>query len=250
MQPQRQLNIQLVAASSFEPSSKLGWQPSPEAASADAVVEFAGRACYDSFADKDSRTATTDPFLHHVIDTGNLALLEHASATLYMQGISMATGHEILRHRDFSISELSQYALPEDQKSVVVPNVIQRDEQLQRFFAHAIEDTAFVYDELHDAVETSLASEKNALLRKQQVWEAALALAPAARETRLVVSGNLRTWRSFIATRAGEHSGSELRAVAVRCLELLSERAPVLFDDFVVTELPDGTKKATTPYEK
>ena len=250
MQPQRQLNIQLVAASSFEPLAELGWRPSPDAAPADAVVEFAGRACYDSFADKDSRTASTDAFLHHVIDTGNLALLEHASATLYMQGISMATGHEITRHRDFSITELSQYAIPEDQKGVVVPDAVQRDEQLQQFFKHAIEDTAFVYDELHDAVETSLESEKNALLRKRKVWEAALALAPAARETRLVVSGNLRAWRSFIATRAGEHSGSELRAVAVRCLELLSERAPVLFDDFVVTALPDGTKKATTPYEK
>lgn len=221
-----------------------------EAASADAVVEFAGRACYNLFGDQDSRTATTDAFLHHVIDTGNLALLEHASATLYMQGISMATGHEILRHRDFSISELSQHAIPEDQKSVVMPDVVQRDEQLQRFFKHAIEDAAFVYDELHDAVETSLANEKNALLRKRKVREAALALAPAARETRLVVSGNLRAWRSFISTSAGEHNGSELRAVAVRCLELLRERAPVLFDDFVITELPDGTKKATTPYEK
>lgn len=250
MQPQRQLNIQLVAASSFEPPAELGWRPSAEATSADAVVEFAGRACYDSFADNESSTATTDAFLHHVIDTGNLALLEHASVTLYIQGISVATGHEILRHRDFLISELSQYAMPDEQKGVVVPDVIQRDEQLQRFFEHAIEDTAFVYDELRNAVELSLAGEKNALLRKQRVWEAALALAPAARETRLVVSGNLRAWRSFIGSSAGEHSGSELRAVAVRCLELLSERAPILFEDFVISELPDGTKKATTPYEK
>ncbi|OFT29040.1 FAD-dependent thymidylate synthase [Corynebacterium sp. HMSC08D02] len=249
MQPQRQLSIQLVAASTFEPPAGLGWWPSSGAATADAVVEFAGRASYDSFGDNESHTSSTDAFLHHIIDAGNLSLLEHASVTLYIQGISMATSHEILRHRDFSVSELSQYSLPEEQRGVVVPSVVQRDEQLQRFFEHAIEDAAFVHDELHNAVEASLTDEKNVLLRKQQVREAAMALAPAARETRLVVSGNLRTWRNFVATRAAEHSGEELRAVAVRCLELLSECAPVLFEDFVVTTLPDGTKKATTQYK-
>ena len=40
----------------------------------------------------------------------------------------------------------------------------------------------------------------------------------------------------------------EIRTLAVECLELLRGQAPVLFSDFLISELADGTRMATSPY--
>ena len=45
---------------------------------------------------------------------------------------------------------------------------------------------------------------------------------PNATETRIVVTGNYRAWRHFIAMRASEHADVEIRAVAVACLRELT----------------------------
>ena len=63
-----------------------------------------------------------------------------------------------------------------------------------------------------------------------------------------MVTGNYRAWRTFIAARGSEHADTEIRALAIRCLELLREESPVLFSDFLVSELADGTRMATSPY--
>ncbi len=49
---------------------------------------------------------------------------------------------------------------------------------------------------------------------------------PNATETRIVVTGNYRAWRHFIAMRATEHADVEIRELAVACLrELQAGRA-------------------------
>ena len=86
------------------------------------------------------------------------------------------------------------------------------------------------------------------MLRKKQARQAARAVLPNATESRIVVTGNYRAWRQFIGARATEHADSELRAVAVECLKILREQAPTLFDDFYITQLPDGTEMASSPF--
>ena len=63
-----------------------------------------------------------------------------------------------------------------------------------------------------------------------------------------MVTGNFRAWREFIAARASEHADVEIRTLAIACLELLREASPVLFSDFLISELADGTRMATSPY--
>ena len=70
---------------------------------------------------------------------------------------------------------------------------------------------------------------------------------PNDTETRIVVTGNYRAWRHFIAMRASEHADVEIRRLAIACLRQLAEIAPSVFADFEITEFADGTEVATSP---
>ena len=70
---------------------------------------------------------------------------------------------------------------------------------------------------------------------------------PNATETRIVVTGNYRAWRHFVAMRASEHADVEIRALAVACLRELKRIAANAFADFEITALPDGTEVASSP---
>jgi len=71
---------------------------------------------------------------------------------------------------------------------------------------------------------------------------------PNATETRIVVTGNYRAWRHFVAMRASEAADVEIRALAVECLRQLQKAAGSVFDDFVISTLPDGTEVASSPF--
>ena len=71
---------------------------------------------------------------------------------------------------------------------------------------------------------------------------------PNATETRIVVTGNYRAWRHFIAMRATEHADVEIRELAVECLRQLQRVAPNVFGDFVDLNAADGTEIAASPY--
>lgn len=130
----------------------------------------------------------------------------------------------------------------------MVPKAIYEDESLKRLMMQAVDETRFVYDELLRALEEKLEDEPNALLRIKQARQAARSVLPNATESRIVVTGNYRAWRGFIAAHATEHADEELRTVAVECLKVLRAQAPVVFDDFHITQLADGTQMASSPY--
>lgn len=243
-----ELDVQLIAASSFHAPQGVKWEVDEGASESEALVEFAGRACYESFDKPNPRTASNQAYLHHILEVGHDALLEHATATLYIRGLSRSATHELVRHRHFSFSQLSQRFVHPEETEVVLPKLIAEDEQLTRLTLQAADDARFVYEELLDALESKLDQEPNALLRKKQARQAARAVLPNLTESRIVVTGNYRAWRHFIGARATEQADTELRQLAVTCLKLLREQSPVLFDDFTITTLADGTEMASSPY--
>lgn len=243
-----ELDVQLIAATSFRAPQGVKWEVDEGASESEALVEFAGRACYESFDKPNPRTASNQAYLHHILEVGHDALLEHATATLYIRGLSRSATHELVRHRHFSFSQLSQRFVHPEETEVVLPKLIAEDEQLTRLTLQAADDARFVYEELLDALESKLDQEPNALLRKKQARQAARAVLPNLTESRIVVTGNYRAWRHFIGVRATEQADTEMRQLAVTCLKLLREQSPVLFDDFTITTLADGTEMASSPY--
>ena len=239
------LRVQLIAKTEFSAPPDVAW--STDADGGQALVEFAGRACYQSWSKPNPRTATNAAYLRHIIDVGHFSVLEHASVSFYITGISRSCTHELIRHRHFSYSQLSQRFVPEHDSDVVLPPGIEDDPELQELLLAAADASREAYTELLGKLEAKLADVPNAVLRRKQARQVARAVLPNATETRIVVTGNYRAWRHFIAMRASEHADIEIRRLAVACLRQLTDIAPAVFADFEITTLADGTEVATSP---
>ncbi len=238
--------VQLVAWTHFEAPADVPW--STDADGGEALAEFAGRACYQSWKKPNPSTATNAGYLRHIIEIGHLSVLEHGSVTFYFTGVSRSFTHELIRHRHFSYSQLSQRYVPERNAAMVEPDVIAEDPELHARFVEATEASVRAYVELLEGLEKKYADVENATLRRKQARQAARAVLPNATETRIVVTGNYRAWRHFIGMRATEHADIEIRALAIECLRQLQAKVPNVFVDFTIAPLADGTEIATSPY--
>lgn len=207
------LRVQLIAKTEFTAPPDVPW--STDADGGAALVEFAGRACYQSWSKPNPRTATNAAYLRHIIDVGHFSVLEHASVSFYISGVSRSCTHELIRHRHFSYSQLSQRYVPEDDSQVVVPPGIEDDPELLDVFLDAADASRAAYIELLARLEAKLDDSGTATLRRKQARQAARAVLPNATETQIVVTGNYRAWRHFIAMRASEHADVEIRRLAI-----------------------------------
>lgn len=238
--------VKIIAWTHFEAPEDVPW--STDADGGQALAEFAGRACYQSWKKPNPATATNAGYLAHILDVGHLSVLEHGTVTFYFTGVSRSFTHELIRHRHFSYSQLSQRYVPERNAAVVEPEVIAEDPELHKKFVEASEAAVRAYTELLEGLEKRFADVPNATLRRKQARQAARSVLPNATETRIVVTGNYRAWRHFVAMRASEHADVEIRALAVECLRQLKGVAPNVFADFVISSLDDGTEIAASPY--
>ncbi|HVK22850.1 MAG TPA: FAD-dependent thymidylate synthase [Actinokineospora sp.] len=237
--------VQLIAKTEFFAPADVPW--STDADGGEALAEFAGRACYQSWKKPNPATASNAGYINHIIEVGHLSVLEHGSVSFYMTGLSRSLTHELIRHRHFSYSQLSQRYVPEKSAAMVEPDVIANDPELHAKFLEAAQAAQDAYNELLAGLEKKFADVKSATLRKKQARQAARAILPNATETRIVVTGNYRAWRHFIAMRATEHADVEIRALAVECLRQLQKAAGNVFADFTISALPDGTEVASSP---
>ncbi|GGC60314.1 FAD-dependent thymidylate synthase [Hoyosella rhizosphaerae] len=240
------LKVQLIAKTEFTPPDDIDWET--DADGGEALAEFAGRACYQSWQKPNPRTATNAGYLRHILEVGHLSVLEHGSVTFYISGVSRSCTHELIRHRHFSYSQLSQRFVPEHDANIVAPPAVAGDPELEKLLSDAAEVSRKAYKELLAALETKFAEMPNALLRRKQARQAARSVLPNATETKIVVTGNYRAWRHFIGMRATEHADVEIRELAIECLRQLHKSLPNIFGDFEIGTLSDGSEVATSPF--
>ena len=240
------LRVQLVAKTAFVAPPDVPW--STDADGGQALAEFAGRACYQSWGKPNPATATNAGYLRHILEVGHLSVLEHGSVSFYLTGVSRSLTHELIRHRHFSYSQLSQRYVPERDAAMVEPDVIAADPELHELFTEAAKASVQAYEALLEGLEKRFADVPNGTLRRKQARQAARAVLPNATETRIVVTGNYRAWRHFIAMRATEHADVEIRALAVECLRQLQRAVPNVFSDFEIATLEDGSEIASSPF--
>ncbi|MFP5023396.1 FAD-dependent thymidylate synthase [Pseudonocardia phyllosphaerae] len=239
------LQVQLVAKTEFFPPADVPW--STDTGGGEALAEFAGRACYQSWSKPNPRTATNEGYLKHILEVGHLSVLEHGTVSFYITGISRSLTHELIRHRHFSYSQLSQRYVPERDAAMVEPDVIADDPELHALFEQATADAIGAYEQLLEGLEKRFADVPHGTLRRKQARQAARSVLPNATETKIVVTGNYRAWRHFVAMRASEHADVEIRELAVECLRQLQDAVPNVFADFAIQKLDDGTEIASSP---
>ena len=187
------------------------------------VLEFAGRNCYQSWNRPNPKTAKTDDYIRNIISQRHFSVLEHASFTVYIDGISRSCSHQLVRHRHFSFSQLSHRYVRPDKIRVVVPPKYRNDPVAMKVLERAAEDAALAYAAL---------TASSYPMSKKSVNEAARAVLPHMLETSIVVTGNLRAWREFFEKRLSPSADAEIREVAVKCLEVAKKVSPTLFEGF------------------
>src|SRR3954470_19467536 len=143
--------VQLIAKTEFTPPPDVPW--STDSDGGEALAEFAGRACYQSWKKPNPATATNAGYLRHILEVGHLSVLEHGSVTFYITGISRSLTHELIRHRHFSYSQLSQRYVPERDAAMVEPEVIASDPELHALFQAAAEASVAAYTDLLKGLE-------------------------------------------------------------------------------------------------
>lgn len=190
--------------------------PDPELA-----VALAARLCYSpvSIGDLRERLSGSDirGFLEKILSLGHLSVLEHASFTFGIEGISRVTTHQLVRHRIASFSQQSQrYVSHKDRFEVVVPpSVAENREMAERFSAQVLE----IHRLYGEMVEAGIPAED------------ARYILPNATETKIIVTMNARELFHFFRLRCCDRAQWEIRAMAVEMLKFAKAAAPVIFEN-------------------
>src|SRR5437667_77218 len=213
------------------------------------LAEFAGRLCYMSQANPAKRA--TREYLDNIKKQGHGSVLEHANYSLLLEGVSRSLTHELVRHRaGFAYSQLSQRYVDESQASFVVPPAVIGEEQLETVWRSQIEQAQSVYVSLVEQLMQRYGWVADKVHRRKMAREAARAVLPNATETKIVVTGNARAWRTMLELRSSDGAELEIRRFAVATLRLLQREAPGFFSDFVIYVAEDRREAAKVEYHK
>ncbi len=184
------------------------------------TVALAARLCYSpvSIGDLRERLSGSDirKFLEKILTLGHLSVLEHASFTFGIEGISRVTTHQLVRHRLASFSQQSQrYVTHKEMFEVVLPPSVSADPVIEERFLSRVRELHSFYAEM---VEAGIPAED------------ARYILPNATETKILATMNARELLHFFSLRCCERAQWEIRAMAVEMLKLVRAAAPVLFE--------------------
>lgn len=220
-----------------------------ESTGGERLSEFAGRLCYMSQANPAKRP--TREYLDNIKKQGHGSVLEHANYSLLVEGVSRSLTHELVRHRaGFAYSQLSQRYVDESNAAFVVPPAIIGEETLERAWREQIEGAQRTYVSLVEQLMERYGWVADRVHRRKMAREAARAVLPNATETKIVVTANVRGWRTMLELRSSEGAEMEIRRFAVAALRLLQREAPGFFSDFVVYVADDRREAARVEFHK
>ena len=221
------------------------------------LCKVAGQVCYMSFGRKRTFNEHAERYFNNLKSSGHGSVFEHATFSLLLYGISRSVTHEMVRHRaGFGFSQLSQRYVSGRMLRFVERPEYQDDEDLHSQFLQRIERAASEYAsltnrllEMQQAGVSILSAEARTDLRKK-VQQTARSVLPNETEAPIVVTGNARAWRHVIEMRASPHAETEIRELALRIFLCLRLTDPVLFGDYTIEQLADGTYSVKTEFEK
>lgn len=193
---------------------------------ADDLAEQAGRLCYLSWDRPNPKTNTNHTYLKNILRQQHFSVVEHASVTFYIDGVTRAFLLELERHRHFSYSVVSQrYVSGWEFEFVMHSELMKLSDEMRKRILNHNETARELYAEIVSALTAKGDPEKTAR-------GAARTVLPEGTETRVLVTGNLRAWRDMLGKRLSPAADSEIREVSKLILAELKEIAPNTFQDF------------------
>jgi thymidylate synthase (FAD) len=169
----------------------------------DVLCAYAAHLCYSTEPFRADRSAG---ILRKVCGNGHLSVLEHASFTFLVEGLSRAASHQLVRHR---LASYSQQSLRFTQAQPVFVSPPGYD--FGRFYEQAY-------------------AEYKRLLSEGVHEEDARYVLPQGVASRLVVTMNARELRHFFELRCCLRAQFEIRALAWLMLAKAKAVAPLMFE--------------------
>ena len=177
--------------------------------------------------------------LKHALESGHESVLEHASFTFLVSGVSRVLLAQLTRHRIASYSVESQrYVSYEEGFDYVIPPKIKQlgPEYVDKYQAQ-MEQMHYWYNEWCGLLDDET--------------EDARFVLPGATSTRLVFTMNARELRHFFSLRCCNRAQWEIRNMADKMLEECMVVAPDLFKDAgpgcVRGHCPEGKRSCRKP---
>jgi thymidylate synthase (FAD) len=154
-------------------------------------------------------------FIDRVVGMGHHSVIEHASYTFSLEGVSRSLTHQLVRHRIASFSQQSQRYVSLLEPDYVTPGTIRSDPEANRIFEEAMEKAWEAYQELATIVPV----------------EDARYVLPNACATNIVVTMNARELWHFFTLRTCRRAQQEIRTAAELMLKEVRRVSPALFKD-------------------
>ncbi len=179
-------------------------------------VEVCGKAAGVSYDKEEKEDYGT--FIRRIVAFGHESVLEHASFTFRVEGISRALSHQWVRHRICSFTQRSQRRVDEGRGRYVLPplDYLKNGEELKRKMEEFIQQSFKLYGELTAAG-----------VRRED----ARYILTNATETKMYWTANVRELRHFFRLRLHKESQWEIRQMARQMFDLVYQIAPPLFED-------------------
>ncbi len=190
------------------------------------TVALGARLCYSkaTISDLKEKIGEKDQsaFVEKLLAMGHESVLEHASFTFGIEGVSRVLLAQLTRHRLASFSVQSQrYVSYEKGFGYIVPPRIEAlgEEAVQRF-REQMETIQGWYTGWQQALGTGEGSNEDARF-----------VLPNACETRILMTMNVRELRHFFSLRMCNRAQWEIREMASQMHLLCLKTAPMLFAD-------------------
>lgn len=219
----------------------------PDGTDGERIAAMGGKVCYDTYGTEGN------PVVSHVknlVKQAHFSVVEHVNVGLVISGISRGCSHEIVRHRHFSYSQRSTRYTAEDDAAIVLEPFLAdiydrnrlfeegglaimpttREMILLQDYLQAAEDAIASYGRVSQLL-LDIAVRRGMEGKEQRKWARGKARQrlPHDLETRMVMTGNLRSWREFLVKRTSRHAEPEIRRLAQKIFLTIQPVAPAAF---------------------
>jgi thymidylate synthase (FAD) len=199
---------------------------------ADYIGSAAGKICYARLPNwRNPATNTVEKYVKNILDLEHYSVLAHASITLYIEGVSRALTHELVRHRFLGFSQASQRYQDSGSLDWVCPPLALDDEFAQWLLGRQFDAALTAYDDLYDQFAEANEGKFDKHMLRKRSREAARAVLPNMTETQIVVSGNYRAWRDFLLQRLDPTADLEIMRLGDIVLGIMRQYAEQSFSD-------------------
>ena len=181
---------------------------------ADAICAAAGKSCYSERSSQDLLgDGNPEKVLGKIVGMGHHSVIEHASFTFSVEGVSRSLTHQLVRHRVASFSQQSQRYVPLNEPTFVVPHTVEEDEECMRVYRETMDTVWKAYNKLAEKIPP----------------EDARYVLPNGCTTNITITMNARELLHFFSLRCCNRAQWEIREMADEMLRLCKQVSPTIF---------------------